>query len=191
MSGLQQLADLLRQVQQKRQSGYVFYIVRDGSRGKITVNQGALCDITYQDQPSNISDLVGLELNKSVLIPGTADDQQAPSPGIPDIATFIQALETHVVETQSVREPPQPEESQSEDPAQPQVDLIEAAIQLLTGLYGEERACKQVNKVAGQCPPEQHPQRFLEKCTELAALTLGPEAAQEIFNPLYEKVNVR
>lgn len=60
-SGQQQLANLLREIQQKHQSGSIFYIVRDGSRGKIKVNQGALCDITYQDKPNSTSHLIGLE----------------------------------------------------------------------------------------------------------------------------------
>jgi hypothetical protein len=191
VSGQQQLADLLRQIQHKRQSGDIYYVVRDGSSGKIKVIQGVLCDITYQNKPISTSDVVDFDLNTPVLIPRTTEKQQAPSPGIPDLASFIVALETHGGKTQSVREPPQPEESPQEDSAHPQVDLPGAAKQILIELYGVERASKQVTKVAGQWPPEQHPQQFLDKCRELVALTLGPEAAEEIFTPLYEKVNVR
>lgn len=191
MSGQQQLVDLLRQVHQAGKSGYIFYIARDGSSGKITVNHGVLCDIAYKNKPSSISDVVALDLNTLVLVQRTAEKQLAPSPGIPAIGTFIQALEFQIAVTESLCEPPLPEESHQEDAAQSHLDLTGAVIQLLTGLYGAERAGKHVHKVAGQWPPEQHPQQFLEKCMELAALMLGPEAAQEIFTPLYEKGNVR
>lgn len=190
-SGQHQLAALLRQVYQEGLSGHIFYIVTGGSNGKIEVNQGDLYGFTYRGQPISVSDFATLNLNKSVLVQRAPDDSLAPAPGVPQITALIQALETPVTEPKTIPEPPLPQENQPQDIIQPTVDLTAAAIQILTGLYGSERAFKQVNKVAGQCPPDQNPQQFLEKCTELAALTLGPGAAHEMFYPLYEKVLAR
>ena len=174
MEGRLLVAYLLQEMTQNQLSGYIYYAAKGGKGGKVFVTQGVLCGLTYEGSPISVSELDALEITKAVILqdmPGPT----TPSPETPSATSVLQTLRRRDVRTP---EPPQD---------QPKVNLVDDVLPLLESLYGEQ-AIQSINKISAQFPPAQQPWPFLGKCQELAALTLGPQAAQTMFQPLYKKV---
>ncbi len=64
-------------------------------------------------------------------------------------------------------------------------DDAQAVLEPLFGIAAE----KKIEEFARLSPPMQHPQEFLERCRQHAAMMVGPKKAVELFRPIYDKLN--
>lgn len=181
MQGRQQLLQLLREMQQDKQSGQIHYLSQQGN-GKIIFSEGVLCSLLYKREPIPASALGTLDVINAVIISTPHAAPLSPSSDTPSIASVFEALENAEANVQHT-----PEEPQVNVQDRPAVDLVSEVTPLLEELYGE-RASKLVSKVVEQCPPDHQPQAFLGKCQKLVAFTLGDENTKVLFRPLYKKV---
>ena len=61
------------------------------------------------------------------------------------------------------------------------------ALALLEPLFGVGAEHK-MEEFAKLSPPMQHPRDFLERCRQHAAMMLGPRKAEELFQPIFDKL---
>jgi hypothetical protein len=62
------------------------------------------------------------------------------------------------------------------------------ALGLLEPLFGTG-AAKKVDEFARQSPPHQYPADFLGKCRQQAAMMLGAKKAEELFQPIFDRLS--
>jgi hypothetical protein len=62
------------------------------------------------------------------------------------------------------------------------------ALGLLEPLFGTG-AAKKVEEFARQSPPHRYPADFLGKCRQQAAMMLGARKAEELFQPIFDRLS--
>lgn len=204
MADLNELHAALEALKQNHKSAKLFFyfLNRDSGQmqsGFFSINQGQSCCISYLNKPNDIalSEIPHLNFTKVMSLPTTLMDLSS-QPFAPceldDVlaqlnpANFIKttpAPEPEPILEQSIAEP-------AKSAGQPYVfyshiSMQQDVINLLETLYGSSTARK-VDEIALISPPHQYPHDFLNKCKQHASMMLGAKKADEIFQPIYDKL---
>ncbi|MCX7041566.1 MAG: hypothetical protein NT117_02535 [Gammaproteobacteria bacterium] len=166
-----------------------FYHVGDDGKlhsGSIAVEQGQVCHVNFQQMPAleALAAITRLKFAKVSSLPAvTVEISSQPLPM------------TRVLELLDPRHLPAPVVVAAPvAPAKPahvfysHLSMQSDAQAVLEPLFGVA-AEKKIEEFARLSPPMQHPQEFLERCRQHAAMMVGPKKADELFKPIYDKLN--
>lgn len=176
-----------------------FYHVGDDGKlhsGSIAVEHGQVCHVSFQQMPASeaLDAITRLKFAKVSSLPAvTVEISSHPLPM------------SRVLDLLDPRKLPAPVMAAA--PAAP-VEIVAAPVAaarpahvfyshlsmqndaqaLLAPLFGIA-AEKKIEEFARLSPPVQHPREFLERCRQHAAMMVGPKKADELFKPIYDKLN--
>ncbi len=204
MSDLNELHAALEAIKQNKKSAKLFFYFlndKDGQMqsGFFSISQGQSCCISYLNKPNAIalSEIPHLHFTKVMSLPATLMDlssQPFAACELDDVlaqldpANFIKITPTP--EPAPIMQQSIVEADLSAGPAHvfySHISMQRDVTQLLETLYGSS-AEKKVEEIALDSPPHQYPDDFLNKCKLHATMMLGPKKANEIFQPIYDKL---
>ncbi len=176
-----------------------YYVAADGKlqSGSIAVEQGQHCHLNFRglDADQALAEIPALHFAKVSSLPAVTVEH-GPSP-VP-MARLLDRLDP--------RKRPAPMPAAAPETAAPPVAVVAAAapdkpahvfyshlsmqadaLALLQPLFGvgAERKMEEFAKLS---PPMQHPREFLDRCREHAAMMLGARKAEELFQPIFDKL---
>ena len=178
-----------------------FYHVGDEGKlhsGSIAVEQGQVCHVNFQQMPAleALAAITRLKFAKVSSLPAvTVEISSHPLP----MARVQELLDprkfTAPVIAAAPAAPIEPVVAPTPAPAAKTAhvfysylsmqDDAQAVLEPLFGIAAE----KKMEEFARLSPPMQHPQEFLERCRQHAAMMVGPRKAEELFKPIYDKLN--
>lgn len=199
-----ELRDLHSTLDTLRQAGKTakvsFYYINEGDSklqtGSIAVEHGADCYINFQQLPPEVAleQIARLHFAKVTSLPSMDSDHSGDSWWALPMTDVLDRLDP------AKFQPPAPAEvvqqaapvAAAAAPKQPHVfyshvSMQNDALNLLEPLFGLG-AHKKVEEFARASPPHQHPQEFLGKCRQHAAMMLGAKKAEELFRPIFDKL---
>lgn len=178
-----------------------FYHVGDDGKlhsGSIAVEQGQVCHVNFQQMPAleALAAITRLKFAKVSSLPAVTveiSSQPLPMARVLELldprhlpAPVVAAAPVARVETVAVAAPVAPAK-----PAHvfySHLSMQSDAQAVLEPLFGVA-AEKKIEEFARLSPPMQHPQEFLERCRQHAAMMVGPKKADELFKPIYDRLN--
>lgn len=178
-----------------------FYHVGDDGKlhsGSIAVEQGQVCHVNFQQMPAieALAAITRLKFAKVSSLPAvTVEISSHPLP----MARVLDLLDPRRLPAPVVA--PAPATSvevaaasgpvPADRPAHvfySHLSMQNDAQAVLEPLFGIA-AGKKIEEFARLSPPLQHPREFLERCRQHAAMMVGPKKADELFKPIYDKLN--
>lgn len=176
-----------------------FYFVADDGKlasGSIAVEQGQHCHVNFRGLASNLAltEIAGLQFAKVSSLPAVTVDH-GPNPVA--ISVVLDKLDPRKrpapVQAPPAASAPAPTPAPAAEPAKPahvfysHLSMQADALALLEPLFGvgAERKMEEFAKLS---PPMQHPREFLDRCRQHAAMMLGPRKAEELFQPIFDKL---
>jgi hypothetical protein len=203
MADLKQLHEALESIKLNRKTAKLFFyfLSTDQSQmqsGYFLINEGQTCCINYMNQPNETAlvEIPLLNFTKIMALPATMTDLATQPFPVCDMDFLLQQLDpTYLARTSEISEPEPlhaldvviPAVFNTPDSAYSHAALQQDAFHLLESLYGSG-ATKRVEEIAITLPPHQYPIEFLDKCKLHASMMLGPKKANEIFQPIYYKL---
>jgi hypothetical protein len=212
MAELRNLYGALVELRDTGKTGRVsFYYSDDDGKlqsGHIVVEDGATCYLHLRGlAPEDaLALLPGLRFAKVSTLPALATDHSGDVPLL-GMATVLAGIdpETHAAPAPPPKAAPAPAHiplptmaahpagAPAAAPAKPHVfyshvQMQKDALELLEPLFGTG-AAKKVEEFARQSPPHQYPKDFLGKCRQQAAMMLGARKAEDLFAPLFDKLD--
>ena len=199
MADLRDLHAALNLLSASGKTGKVnFYCVGDDGKlqsGSIAVESGQHCHVNFRGlDPNEALELIpGLEFAKVSTLPAvTVEHGPNPMP----MAMLLDRLDPRhrpAPAPAPVQPPPAPPEAAPAAPAKPapafysHLSLQADALAVLEPLFGvgAERKMEEFAKLS---PPMQHPREFLDRCRQHAAMMLGARKAEELFQPIFDKL---
>jgi hypothetical protein len=178
-----------------------FYHVGDDGKlhsGSIAVEQGQVCHVNFQQMPAleALDAITRLKFAKVSSLPAvTVEISPHPLP----MARVLELLDPRKlpapVAAVAPAAPLAPAAPATPAPAAKPAHVFyshlsmqndaQAVLEPLFGIAAE----KKIEEFARLSPPMQHPQEFLERCRQHAAMMVGPKKADELFKPIYDKLN--
>jgi hypothetical protein len=176
-----------------------YFVAEDGKlqSGSIAVEQGQLCHINFRGLPPEqaMAQIPHLQFAKVSSLPAVTVDH---GPNPVRMAVLLDRFDprhrpapapaTSVV---AAPEPaPAPAVAVVPKPAHifySHLSLQADALAVLEPLFGVGAEHK-MEEFAKLSPPMQHPRDFLERCRQHAAMMLGPRKAEELFQPIFDKL---
>ena len=178
-----------------------FYHVGDDAKlhsGSIAVEQGQTCHVNFQQMPAleALAAITRLKFAKVSSLPAVTveiSSQPLPMAQVLELldprklpAVFIAAAP--VAATERVAAPQPAATSRPAHVFYSHLSMQNDAQGLLEPLFGIA-AEKKIEEFARLSPPMQQPREFLERCRQHAAMMVGPKKADELFSPIYGKLN--
>lgn len=205
MASLGELHAMLAELGRSGRNAKVFfYFVGDDDQklhsGNIVVDAGATCYLSLFEFSAEqaLERIPGLRFTKVSSLPAMATDHSGDAQAGLQMEQVLAWLDPA---NQAVPEPePEPAPVQAhvaETPAAAPVEqkafyshvaLQKDATDLLATVFGDAAANKKVEEFARQTPPFQHPHEFVDKCRQHAAMMLGARKAEELFQPLHDRI---
>lgn len=179
---------------QKMHSGYIF------------VEDGTTCYVHLRDlEPHAALDAIaGMKFAKVTSLPSMHADHAGDVEGVPMeevLARLDPSLRPAEPEPPARVAPPaanapagearEPAPAAAAKPAHvfySHIAMQKDALGLLEPLFGTG-AAKKVEEFARQSPPHQYPADFLGKCRQQAAMMLGARKAEELFQPIFDRLS--
>lgn len=176
-----------------------FYHVGDDGKlhsGSIAVEQGQVCHVNFQQMPAieALAAITRLKFAKVSSLPAvTVEISSHPLP----MARVLELLDPRKLPAPVIAAAPAAPIESVAAPASvakpahvfySHLSMQNDAQALLEPLFGIA-AEKKIEEFARLSPPMQHPQEFLERCRQHAAMMVGPKKADELFKPIYDKLN--
>ena len=177
-----------------------YYVAGDGKlqSGSIAVEQGQYCHVNFRGLPSEqaLTEIAGLQFAKVSSLPAVTVEH-GPHPML--IAVVMDRLDPRKRPAPAPAAPvavapaPSPVAPPAAAPAKPahifysHLSMQADALALLEPLFGvgAERKMEEFAKLS---PPMQQPREFLDRCRQHAAMMLGPRKAEELFQPIFDKL---
>ena len=178
-----------------------YHVGEDGKlhSGSIAVERGQVCHVNFQQLPAleALSAIAHLKFAKVGSLPAvTVEISAYPLP----MARVLDLLDPRRLPAPPaaaapVLAPRAPIAAPTPAPvAKPahvfysHLSLQNDALALLESLFGIG-AEKKIEEFARLSPPMQHPQEFLQRCRQHAAMMVGAKKAEELFKPIHDKLN--
>ena len=178
-----------------------FYHVGDEGKlhsGSIAVEQGQVCHVNFRQRPAleALAAITHLKFAKVSTLPAvTVETSAHPLP----MARVLELLDPRNLPApviapapaavlQAAAAPPAAPATKAAHVFYSHLSMQNDAQSLLEPLFGIA-AEKKIEEFARLSPPMQHPQEFLERCRQHAAMMVGPKKADELFKPIYDKLN--
>lgn len=178
-----------------------FYYVGDDGKlhsGSIAVEQGEVCHVNFQQLPAleALAAIPRLKFAKVSSLPAvTVEISSHPLP----MARVLDLLDPRRLPASAAAAAPvasvqpiaAPAPAAAAKPAHvfySHLSMQNDAQAVLEPLFGVA-AEKKIEEFARLSPPMQRPQDFLERCRQHAAMMVGPKKADELFKPIYDKLN--
>ena len=174
-----------------------YFVAEDGKlqSGSIAVEQGQHCHINFRGLPPEqaMAQIARLQFAKVSSLPAVTVDH-GPNP----VRTAV-LLDRFDPRHQPVPAPAAPPAALAPAPAPTaaapkpahifysHLSMQADALALLEPLFGVGAEHK-MEEFAKLSPPMQHPRDFLERCRQHAAMMLGPRKAEELFQPIFDKL---
>ena len=203
MSDLNELHAALEAIKQNKKSAKLFFYFLSNEDGQMhsgffSVSQGQSCCISYLNKPNDIalSEIPYLHFTKVMSLPATLMDLSSQHFVPCELDDILAQLNPANFKAIPVPEPAPIVRPSIDEPAKPagqtrvfysHISMLQDVTQLLETLYGSS-AAKKVEEIALISPPHQYPDDFLNKCKLHATMMLGPKKANEIFQPIYDKL---
>lgn len=178
-----------------------FYYVGDEGKlqsGSIAVEQGQHCHVSFRglDGEEALEAIPTLQFAKVSSLPAvTVEHGLHPLP----MALLLDRLDPRHRPAPPAAPPPStpaatpPPAVAEPAPAKPahvfysHLALQADALSLLEPLFGVA-AERKLEEFARLSPPMQHPREFLDRCRQQAAMMLGARKAEELFQPIFDKI---
>lgn len=202
MADLQDLHTALQLVAAAGKTAKVsfYFVAEDGKlqSGSIAVEQGQHCHVNFRGLASNLAltEIAGLRFAKVSALPAvTVDHGPNPVPmsvvldqldprkrPVAVVPALAPAASVPVQISAPVAEPVKPAHV-----FYSHLSMQADALALLEPLFGvgAERKMEEFAKLS---PPMQHPREFLDRCRQHAAMMLGARKAEELFQPIFDKL---
>lgn len=178
-----------------------FYHVGDDGKlhsGSIAVEQGQVCHVNFQQMPvlEALREIARLKFAKVSSLPAvTVEISPHPLP----MARVLDLLDPRrlpapviavapAASAEAIAAPPPAAAAKPTHVFYSHLSMQNDAQAVLEPLFGIA-AEKKIEEFARLSPPMQHPQEFLERCRQHAAMMVGPKKADELFRPIYDKLN--
>lgn len=173
--------------------------------GAITVLDGRECVVQFQDLPADeaLAQIAGLKFAKVTSLPTAVTTVAGESVPLPRVLTVLNPANRPAPAPAPAPEPPsQPSPAAAPVAATPLAATVEAkphvfyshlamqkdATTLLEPFFGVG-AEKKVEEIAKHTSPVHHGREFLDKCRQQAAMMVGAKKAEELFQPLFDKLS--
>jgi hypothetical protein len=173
-----------------------YYVGAEGKlqSGSIAVEQGRLCHVALRglDVAEALDEIPGLQFAKVSTLPAvTVDHGPHPLP----MAAMLDRLDParRPAPAAVAPPPPSPAPRPTAVPDKPahafysHLSMQADALSLLEPLFGVA-AERKLEEFARLSPPMQHPREFLDRCRQHAAMMLGARKAEELFQPIFDKL---
>ena len=204
MSDLNELHAALKAIEQNKKSAKLFFYFLNKADGQMqsgffSISQGQSCCISYLNKPNDIalSEIPHLHFTKVMSLPATLMDLSSQPFAPCELVDVVAQLDpAYFVKTTPAPEPTPITQQSIDEPAKTpgqahvfysHISMQQDVTQLLETLYGSS-AAKKVEEIALISPPHQYPDDFLNKCKLHATMMLGPKKANEIFQPIFDKL---
>jgi hypothetical protein len=211
MADLNELYASLETIKQEHKSVKLFFYFLNKESGLMqsgffSIDQGKSCLISYLNKTNELAlnEIPHLSFTKVTSLPAVIVDHS----NAPFGTCQIDELLTRLNPANIIKKTPEPatEYLPKNEPAHSLADVTtgpaaanvpfvfyshiamhQDAISILEPLYGSS-AAKKVEDVAKTASPHQQPVEFLNKCKQHASMMLGVKKADEIFQPLFDKL---
>lgn len=169
--------------------------------GAITVLDGRDCIVQFQDLPPEqaLAQIAGLKFAKVTSLPTVVTTLAGDAVSLAQALAALDPTKRPVAQPEPTPEPvpmpvmPAPAAAPAPAEAKPHVFYSHLAMQkdatvLLEPFFGVG-ADKKVEEIAKHTSPVHHPREFLDRCRQQAAMMVGAKKAEELFQPLFDKLS--
>lgn len=182
-----------------------FYYLEDADlkmlSGAITVLDGRDCIVQFQDLPPGqaLAQIAGLKFAKVTSLPTVVTTVAGDAVPLTQVLTALDPANrpmppsSPAPELVSAQAQAIPAATAAPAEPKPHVFYSHLAMQkdattLLEPFFGVG-ADKKVEEIAKHTSPVHHPREFLDKCRQQAAMMVGAKKAEELFQPLFDKLS--